>query len=644
VVRKQVEQFLEGLDRPESFAGSVFLEELPCHFSAAPFRQDWSALAQEWGIGQQATVGKLPWDIRRFHEQVRTELGQPFDMLNESHRLWWGRKYVEVLAEIHKAMKAASRGRTVLYWHQTMFNTMDHLKPGQTIFTPGIVPISYRDIVKPGLCDGIFGYPNSARIWSRQTQAVVQKLNCLLFSQLAQRPTLRLSRFGEQVALSRWEHPGNLGAFLYAESGRRWRAWNQLPYPEDDSYWTVRDYSRRFAWDYKIGMDVIAAHLAPRAQLDYSVDGLKRHGFAHFQALVQNPRDPSWYGGSKGPAVLHNVEVTLRVPAGFSIPLENNAGATLGLGTLGPRECILADWWIRLDKDKPSIPAGGAFRLSVRADGVETSTAAFSTSGNRVGSFDVHPVSRSGDTWVEPALQLPAGYTPVAEIRCLQGEVLHPRLVCGSRSAVYRGTLEAKNRLVIGPGVRGTLFRDPLLAHSFSGTDKSNGTVFTKGYHVHSSRRVRVKSGRSFRLRVTGWSKDGGNCHAIAHFTGKRSGKAESVDQSCIANRFTEEPSTAETKLTVPQFDKGEATLVFYFYRIRSKGKVCYQSYELRSLDIPEDGLNVDDRIDGALADLEPPFTIWRYEDLSDPARYGDAKIEVRFLPPRGTPEEPHER
>ena len=73
---------------------------------------------------------------------------------------------------------------------------------------------------------------------------------------------------------------------------------------------------------------------------------------------------------------------------------------------------------------------------------------------------------------------------------------------------------------------------------------------------------------------------------------------------------------------------------MLFFYRINSKGTVCYQAYELRSREIPEQGLDVTDRLDGVLPALERPFTVWRYTDLSDPDRYGNAKTEIRFLPP----------
>jgi len=635
-VRRQIEGLLSGLVRPDSFAGSVFLEELPCHFSSAPFRKDWSAALREWGIDGAPEDGGLPWDLARFRDQVRADLGAAFNIMDEEHRRWWGRKYCHVLEEIHKEMKDASRGRVVMYWHQTMFSTMDHIAEGQSIFTPGVVPVSYKDIVKPGVCDGIFGYPNSARIWARQTQAPVKQLNCLLFSQLAQKPWLRLCRFKEQVELARWEHPGNLGSFLYLEPGRRWRAWNQLPYPEDGSYWTTRDYSRRFAWDYGIGRDVVDRRLTPEVQLDYSLDGLKKNGFTHVQAQVYNPRHPSWYGGDAELAALRRLKVTLRPPPGFSIPLANNAGATLDLGDLGPGECMPADWWVRLDKDDPSIPAGQGFTVTLAVDGRKGASAFFAAQENRIPSFKPHVVSRSGDAWIEPAYQAPPDYVPVAEIRPLAGEILHPRLVRGDRSALYRGTLLARDRLVIGPAFRATLFRDPLLAKSFAAQDSGTQTegVFTEGYHVLSSPRAAVTSNKTYRLSVRGWARDGGNCHVIARFTGKRAGKSENVDQSLLANRFTEKPATVGVEIKVPEFDGTKASVVLFFYRLQSKGTVCYQSYELRATDVPEGGVDVTDRLEGVLANIERPFTAWRYLDLSDPEPRGGPKVEVRFLPP----------
>jgi len=635
-VREQIQGLLSGLSRPDSVVGSVFLEELPCHFSSAPFRKDWGAAMREWGIKGMPKDGGLPWDLARFRDQVRQDLGAAFNIMDKEHRLWWGRKYCHVLEEIHKEMKGASRGRVVMYWHQTMFNTMDHMAEGQSMFTPGIVPVRYKDIVKQGLCDGIFGYPNSARIWERQTQAPVKKLNCLVFSQLAQNPRLRLCRFKDQVQLARWQHPGNLGGFLLVGSGRRWRAWNQLPYPADGSYWTTRDYSRKFAWDYGVGRDVVERHLAPQVQLDYSLAGLKKGGFAHVQAQVYNPRHASWYGGEGRPAVLRNVKVTLAPPQGFSVPLANNAATTLDLGDIGPRECMPADWWVRLDKGDPAIPSGQGFTVTLTVNGRKGAPNVFSAQEIRIPSFGAHAVSRSGDTWVEPGYQVPPDYVPAAEIRTLAREILHPRLVCGDRYVVYRATLRANERLVIGPGPRALLFREALFAKRFdphdSGTQGSG--VFTKGYHVLSSPRAPVTPSKTYRLRVTGWARDGGNCHVIARFTGRRAGKSVNVDRSLFANRFAEKPSTVEIELTAPAFDGRKASLILFFYRFKSKGTVCYRSYELRAADVPEGGLDVTDRLEGVLAGLERPFTVWRYQDLSDPEPHGNSKAEVRFLSP----------
>jgi hypothetical protein len=620
--------------------GSVFLEELPCHFSAAPFRQDWSAVQHQWGVdGAGAKDDGMPWDLRRFRHEIRAELGEDFDMMNEKHRLWWGKKYTQVLEEIHREMKRAGGSRVVLYWHQTMFSTLDSLAPGQSLFTPGTVPVAYADIVKPEVCDGIFGYPNSPDIWKRLTLAPVQKLNCLFFSQLAQRPQLRLCRFEEQVQLARVEHPGNLGTFLYIEPGRRWRAWNQLAYPEDGSYWTVRDYARRFAWDYRIGLEVVERNLLPEVEMHYSLDGLKKGEFAHFEAQIRNPRHPSWCGGNAAVATLPQVGVTLAVPPGFSIPLENNAGSTLDLGDLGPEECIPADWWVRLDQDSPAPVPQQGFRITVIAERRKLTERAFTAPASRIPAFQAHALSRAGDSWVEPAYDVPADYVPVVEIRATDEQVLQPRLVCADRYVLFRGTLAAKDRLVTGPGARATLFREPLLARTFTAVAGQSGSdgVFSESYHVFSSAHAAVTSGTTCRLRLAGWARDGGNCHVIAHFAGNRAGAAAVVDQSCLANRFTTELATVEETIEVPAFDGNQATVVLYFYRLASKGTVCYHSYELRTTDVPETGLDVSARLEGVLAQLDLPFTVWRYQDLSDPSPAGDAKVAVRFLPPAET-------
>jgi hypothetical protein len=627
--RRQIELIVKGVSIPESVVGCTFLEELPGHFSSAPFGGRWKA-------GED-----LPWDIKRFQKEIAAELGETFDMMNPKHRQWWGQQYVKVISEINKTMKEASGGRIVIYYQETNQVALDQVEDGQQAYKNrppyAVIPIHYADILKPGLCDGIFGYPNNQTVWDQQTLSIARKLKCCFFSQISQPPGMRLSKLEEMTALARVEMPGNLGAFIFPTAGRKIRAWNELTY-QDDSYWTYVDHIRKFGWDNKIGIDIVDRALQPRISADYKCSGTSKTGFIHLQAQVLNPRDPSWYGGSADRATMKNLKVTLSVPDGFSIPHENNAGPTLTLGDLAAQECRALDWWVRLDKDTPEIPAGKGFLISVAADNGVQGKQLYTGADQTVPSFETHLLFRSGDSWVEPFYR-GEPFPLVAELRSLRNDILFPQLDGGYRKVVYRDILPPYTRLRIGPGAKATLLPDPLFEeatlHFSPHKANAEGAVeFKDGYLLYGAGPVKVHSGESYKIKLTGWSPDGGQPLVVARFEGNKNGKNESSDMQAICASFTKEKTTAESpEIKVPIFDKGDVRLRFYFYRFQSKGSLFLESFDCRRTDIPEAGLDVSSRLEGILADLVPPFTTWIYRDLSDPVETWP-KISVRFLAP----------
>ncbi|MCL5674373.1 MAG: hypothetical protein M1501_01340 [Candidatus Omnitrophica bacterium] len=46
----------------------------------------------------------------------------------------------------------------------------------------------------------------------------------------------------------------------------------------------------------------------------------------------------------------------------------------------------------------------------------------------------------------------------------------------------------------------------------------------------------------------------------------------------------------------------------------------------------PETGLDVSRQLNGRLAPLVSPFSIWTYKDESDPTLWNTPKIQLRFL------------
>ena len=443
--KRQVELVCKGVSRPESVYGCCFLEELPGHFTSGRFG------------GVDGKAGAMPWDIQRFQKPIEAELGAPWDGSREDHRLWWGRKYCQVIEEINRTMKQSSGGKPVFYYQATSWCTLDHLdlplfreKPPRVV-----MPFRYSQILKPGVCDGIFGYPNNAAIWANQTEAMLEKYSCLMFSQMSLPPGMRICRFNEMVDLARWNNPGNVGSFLYGTHGRKARAWNSLEYQDDSSYWTVNDHARRFAWDRQIGTKIVDRALAPLVQLVYDFTKLSRDGFSHVFAQVTNPREPSWYGGNVEPATLRDVSVTLTVPAGFRIPPRHSAPAMIRLGDLPPLATTVADWWIEMEKDA-AISAEAPISVALKSAGAGHTRALGTTPVSAIPSFQQRTVTRSGDRWAEPLYNLPS-MQPTVDL-VARADILCPELGSETRTAVYRDLLRRGERLILGPGLKARLF------------------------------------------------------------------------------------------------------------------------------------------------------------------------------------------
>jgi len=622
-IRSQIRLVIDGVKSPANVVGSCFLEELPGPFAGVPFGP--------WKAGDP-----LPWDMKRFEKEISAELGAPLDWGKVKHRLWWGKKYAQVIGEINQTMKEASAGRLVIYYQATAWSMLDHLAPGQSALTPGVVPISYQDILKPGLCDGIFGYPNNERVWTEQTEAIVNKYHCLLFSQTSTPPGMRLSKFDDMVKLARWENPGNLGSFLYFSGTRGTKAWNELPWLDGTRYWTIADLARKVGWEYKIGLDVVDRYLQPQVALDYNAAGQRQGGFMHVYGQVVNPRDASWYGGDAERAVLKNVSLTLSVPAGFSIPLTNSALPAIPLGDIPAQGCKAGDWWVRVEGDG-TLPAGQAFKLTAQAGPLRTVEVSSAQLTATIPSLVTHEISRSGDTWIEPAYRLPE-FVPAVEL-VPRLEVVFPELRTGDQAVLYRDVLTADSRLVIGPGLKATLFAKPLLSDEVRTFAKQAGpdglAVFREGYSVCATPAMRVRPSTKYRFQLAGKAGDGAIVHAIVFFAGKKDGKPVTQDVSCFYGQFTDQVRTLEATVEAPAADPNTLTAIIRIYRHKSVGTLYLKALDFAPADASAaGGLDVTAKLEGVLPPLSEPFTQWTYRDRSDPDPYDSPKLTVRFFKP----------
>jgi hypothetical protein len=624
-VQRQISVMVHGLAKPESVVAATFLEELPANFTSDPFSQQWA----NWRKGDP-----LPWDIARFHREIEAEIGEPFDLTNDRHRLWWGRRYTEVITEIHRAMKAALGQRPVLYYQKAGYLAMD-IAP--TVLgdkrSSNVLPIRYGDLVGPGKADGIFGYPNSRNTWQVEAQAPADMLGCSLFSQISLPPTMRLGTLSEMIAMAKWVSPHNLGTFLFPTWGRKSHAWNELEY-QNDSFWTSIDHIRRFGWERQIHMDIVRDGLPPVVAVSYERASVSEGTF-YVRAVIWNQRDPSWYGGSTDLATLKAVSANIRTPENVGVTSEGNV--TRYVGDIGPRDGRAVEWTVQTRPRSALAPADHFVVFAAAQDGSEGAGTSPSKPGF-AGAGEERLIGRSGDRFLELDGSSPAAAS--VELLPLGPDIAFPRLRRdGDRDSItYRETLRHNTRLVMGRGSTVRLFANELFPTSvrqfYRRQGETGGAAEVKeGYLVFATPQVDVRSDERYQVSVTGWAHGGGNCQVVARFSGVQAGETFNADVPVLSDCFSDALSTAVSKeLIVPRLDAGTAHMALLFYRARDRGSVSYRSFDCRRSDIPEAGLDVSAKVDGTLGASTGPFSVWTYEDQSDPLPDGRAKLRVRFL------------
>ncbi|MDD5704374.1 MAG: SBBP repeat-containing protein [Kiritimatiellae bacterium] len=632
---EQIETVANGLSRPENLVGATFQEELPDHFS--------SGMAQ---------------DVAQYPQEIAAELGAPFDADNPAHRAWYGQKWAQVQNEINLTMRSALNtlnGAAVIYYQGTMFCNLDdydawlalgtgpYWNPDpSTLIETNFLPFHYGDIVMPGYCDGIFGYPRVA--WDVRTTEMVEKLDCLMFSQTSLPPGMRSFSLANTLSLACWEDSRNLGTFLYPSQGYKVTGYGvrDLDYQDAETYWTITDHMRQLGWDYEIGMDIVNSNMIPNVELDYRLENLVQGQIFALHALVHNPRHPSWYGGEIPPTQMKQVNATLTVPSGFSIPPELNPGSTIALGDMEAGEYRSTNWVVRLDACTPVIPNDQAFRVAVTTKNADGTTAASgeeasASMNQRIPSLVTHPVERSGVFWAESSFRSPT-QPVIVEVQALYENIVHPQLTLNTGGSVlYNDTLRPSTLLRFGPGSTATLkvpYIDEKTRH-FGSDDPYSLTAFAGGYPSYSVR-ISALSGDSYKVSLTGRA-EGGNVMVCVLFSGYRNGVWATDDfGSRIYGGLTTDPNTVNTvqsgDFTAPQFDGGVAYLTIRFYRIGAVGTLYLQSFNCIQVGVPETGIDVSDKIVGSLPALTSPFTVWTYQDESDPVANQLYKAAVTFV------------
>ena len=625
---RQVRVVLDHIDKPENVIGLTFMEELPFIFGGTALHRNVTG----------TPIQQLSPAMDLFRKEIEAERGKPLYWDDETRR-WWGRRWSDALGEIHATMKTASDGRLVFYWLQTNHSTLDGVPEGASLERPGLMPHYWSDVIKPGLCDGFFAYPNNEPIWQQYVNTA-RRHNWPMFLQLSHPGTMRLGPWDTCVRLAKTRTPQNLGYFFYCSgycaSLDNAGAWNIDPAIPHDPAWHAGDPSeklhmRRHLAQEDVGMDIVRRQPAFHLDVDLPLNQAQAGGYLKVRAVARNVREPSFFL-NPGEAVLHKVAITLEAPAGFTHKSSGISSKTLTLPieSMEPGEWRVGQWYLTVPRDFDGT-IHQPFVITARADGTVTTEIRADRDMNI--DFDEPRTARNGTQWLAPGYRLPAREVrPRIVIEALQGGVRDPGVGNQSARITYRGVLNAGQRLVLDPDGPSRLFTPPLVEDSASGrvstVDPSGFSGYISGYMVASlPARGRIRPGQQLRLSLAGKAEGGAQSQLVLRYRTPTG----TTDQAVLVNRFATEWREITDEVSVPV--EAVALENIYFYRRNGAGTVWYGPLKIERVDTPSDGVDVSDRLEGTFpVVLSDQINVMRYTD-SLPAWTAD-RVRVQLVAP----------
>ena len=599
-IRRQVRVVLDHLDRPENFVAMTFLEELPQHFTdMAIFNED----------------GKTTWAIEAYREQIEAETGKPFQW-NDEGRRWWCRKYVQAYNEIHAVMKEASEGRLVIYWQQTGYKNLDHYPPGTPLSTGGLVPIELSDIVKPGLCDGVFAYPNSETVWEDDALRFARERGWLFFSQLAHAPWMRSEPWDTTVERIKTRVPQNLGTVWYCEGNcihpiyesqrnptNPARVDPSIP-PDEGGPNMIHyvEHTRRALAQMEVGMDVVRRHLKPELALDYSLRGAGGE-LSRILLQVHNTREPTWYTDPEE-ATLTGAAVTLSTPPGVEL-VGGETSATVALGDIETDGYRVVSWPVRIGKNA-RISDAHPLRAHMTADNGPSVEIISAVENVAIEAFQPQGVYRSGAAWVEPTYRLQTAAAPRISLRVLQGEAKMPALRAGTESIRYDGTLVAGEKIVLEPGGTARIVASNLVVGDTDVIDDPAGPHGARGFSAGEdiiSLPLMKAAQPGSKLNVTISGKVAGGAVSLVRLWGYQpNGWEQWYSEPILADALQEtwQDGLSET-IELPAGADVRRVLA---YRRGARGTIWYGDIRVTLADMRPEGRDVSDKVQGNLSSL----------------------------------------
>ncbi|MCD6407535.1 hypothetical protein J7L87_00600 [bacterium] len=434
-IKYQIHSVLDYITKPENVVGFVFLEELPGHFTDMEIRN--------------LDEDKLGPSLLRYKKQIEKERGKPLKWDEETRR-WWGRKFAEVLNEINSYIKKESGGRWVFVWIQTNHETLDFYPKGVSLKKRNLLPIYYSEIIKKGVADGFFAYPNNRYVWNRYLE-LARKHNWLFFSQLSHPGGMRLCRWEEAIKLAETKVPQNLGYFFYCEGNCYRGEWNDdKSIPPDDNYrkLSIVSHYRRFCAQRRVGMKIINKYLLPEIKIKYDSEGTKIDGYMGVRIIIHNVRDTSWYL-KKEEAVLKNVKVSISIPEGYSIQPYVSPPPVLKIGNISADEYISVIWWLKKIKNK-TVSKTNPLIVKICGDNFPEVKRIYKESKMEILPEKFFIVRKIPAKFLYPAFNLKGRDLKTKIIlECLSEYLTEPSILFNNDRVIWTGTLQKGEKLII---------------------------------------------------------------------------------------------------------------------------------------------------------------------------------------------------
>lgn len=623
--REAIRQLKQGISNWDSVTCFTFLEEIP----------------GAWACGELVRydgTGPLPRTLQFHQAAIEKARGKPL-VWDAETKAWLGQQFIASMDSLHKIIKEESGGKLVFYWHHTNFATLDDLDAGKPAGFDLVkwsgYPVRFADLIKPGLCDGFMAYPNNAQIFEHKYLRHVRKHGWLFYTQLSHPSFMHLSSWPEAVQMVLNKMPENLGYFLYCEGSCSARnVWNDDQSVPDEPAWNIRRTSqalhlRLIARQQKVGFDVVKRYQHLRVALDVKLTDLKAGDIPHLVALIENPKDETYYD-DPAEAIARDVTVKLTLPPGLIADPNITVATELKIGDLPARARRTVDWWLTV-KDPKALQAGQGLKVSATSSNTDPGAAATATEIS-FPSLQAHAIKESGTTWEENGFRF-GGLRPAVELIATGPPIKNPSVSDGTNTLTYGGEIWSGMKLVITPDMKARLFASNLLPENLDTLKDANDPTgykgFADGYGVASFYiRRYVRPGAKYTLTISGQATDGGNSLVVLRAVKPN---REVWMESVLANQFGAKWRQASQTVTIPA--DVESLERIYLYRFQQQGKVWYGPMSLRPADIPAEGLDVSDRLTGRplqiSAAMMSPFT---YTDASPDG--AAPKVQVRLLKP----------